>query len=704
MIGSKVSRVAVPGRGLLVISMILAAACARPAKEAAPAAAPPDVVLITVDTLRADRVGGALTPSINAIGARGARFLAARTTVPLTLPAHVSLMTGAIPPATGVRLNGVHRFDGSRPTLASLFNDAGRDTAAFIGAFVLDRQFGLATGFDTYDDQIARAPGAPLRLEAERQAPDVADRAVAWLRARQQAGDAARRPFFLWAHFYDPHAPYTPPPDAMARAGGDAYDGEVAFADAEIGRLLRAVSETGAARPTLVVILGDHGESLGEHGERTHGMLLYDGALRIPLIIAGPGVPEAEHRRPVSIVDVAPTVLRLAGLAVPREMQGRDLFSGPGAAHEAYAETLYPRTMGWSALTALVEDRWKLIAPEGGGEELYDVANDPAERENAAGRKPEVVQAAVSRLGAITRDEAVPASAPANAEAQERLRALGYVGSAPTSTASGGVAVNPAGQIATWVAFEDALDLLSAGSPRDALAKLAALHAANPGAQAIAATFARALSEQGRHRQALAIYRSAVRTWPADSMLFHDLAVAAQRAGLRDEAARAERAAIALDSRNGAAHNGLGLLLIDENRVGEARQAFELAVAADSSSAEYLANLGNAKRASGDRTGAEAAYRSALNADPGAANALNGLGVLLIETGRARDAVPVLERAAASDSTHWEARLNLGIAHQTAGNLDAAVTAYRAVLAGAPRSSRERQAAAELLASLARRD
>jgi len=702
--GSKVSHVVVHGRGLLVVSVLLAAACAGPAKKAAPAAAPPDVVLITVDTLRADRVGGALTPAINAVGARGARFLAARTTVPLTLPAHVSLMTGAIPPTTGVRLNGVHRFDDSLPTLASLFKDAGRDTAAFIGAFVLDRQFGLATGFDTYDDQIARAPGAPLRLEAERQAPAVADRAVAWLRARQQAGESARRPFFLWAHFYDPHAPYTPPSDALARAGGDAYDGEVAYVDAEIGRLFRAVSETGAARPTLIVILGDHGESLGEHGERTHGMLLYDGALRIPLIIAGPGVPEAEHRQPVSIVDVAPTVLRLAGLAVPTKMQGRDLLVGPGDAHEVYAETLYPRTLGWSALTALVEDRWKVIAPEGGGEELYDIANDPVERENAARRRPEVVQAAVSRLAAIRRAEAAPASAPANAEAQERLRALGYVAGAPPVKSGGGGAINPAAQIATWVAFEEALDLLATDSARGALAKLAALHAANPGAQVIAATYARALSEQGRHRQALAIYRSAVRTWPDDSMLFHDLAVAAQRAGFRDEATRAERAAIALDSRNGAAHNGLGLLLVDANRIDEARQAFELAAAADSSSAEYLSNLGNAKRALGDRTGAEAAYRSALNADPGAADALNGLGVLLVETGRAREAIPLLERATASGVDLWEARLNLGIAHQTAGNLDAAADAYRTLLAAAPRSSRERRAAAELLASLTRRD
>ena len=181
-----------PLRALFVLLGVFASACSGPAPgPEAPPAAPPDVVLITVDTLRADRVGGALTPSINALGARGARFLAARTTAPLTLPAHVSLMTGAIPPVTGVRLNGAHRFDDARPTLATLLKGAGRETAAFIGAFVLDRQFGLATGFDTYDDQIARAPGAPLKLEAERPASAVADRAIAWVRARQRAGASA---------------------------------------------------------------------------------------------------------------------------------------------------------------------------------------------------------------------------------------------------------------------------------------------------------------------------------------------------------------------------------------------------------------------------------------------------------------------------------------------------------------------------------
>jgi Flp pilus assembly protein TadD len=690
------------GRSLPLICLLLSAACASSVKETVPASAVPDVVLITVDTLRADRVGGALTPAINAVGERGARFLAARTTVPLTLPAHVSLMTGAIPPATGVRLNGVHRFDGSRPTLATLFKDAGFETAAFIGAFVLDRQFGLAPGFDTYDDQITRTPGAPLNLEAERPASAVADRAIAWLRERQEAGGPSRRPYFVWAHFYDPHAPYTPPADARARAGGDAYNGEVAYADAEIGRLLAAVAATTAGRPTLVVILGDHGESLGEHGERTHGMLLYDGALRIPLVIAGPGVSAGEHRRPVSIADVAPTVLRLAGLAVPDGMQGRDLLSGSGESHEVYAETQYPRTLGWSALSALVEERWKVIAPEGAASELYDLEHDPAERDDASARKPEVVQAAAARLAAIRQGEAAPASAAASAETRERLRALGYIGTAPPLRPAGRAGINPAAQIGTWVAFEEALEQMNGGAAGAALAKLGALHAANPGAQVIAATYAKALSEEGRHREALAVYRRAIRMWTSDSMLFHDLAVAAQRAGLGGEAARAEQAAIALDAKNGAAHNGLGLLLVEANRVDEARQAFERAVAADPSSAEYLTNLGNAKRASGDRAGAEAAYRSALASDPGAANALNGLGALLVETGKPAEAIPLLERAAASDASLWEARLNLGIAQQTAGNLDAAAVAYRAVLTAPSRFSRERQAARELLASIGR--
>ena len=276
------------------------------------------------------------------MAADGLQFVNARTVAPLTLPAHVSLMTGVLPSAHGVRLNGVHRYDGRLPTLATTFHDAGYATAAFVGAFVLDRAFGLAPGFDVYDDRIPRDPDAPLRLEAERRAGQVVDQAIAWLKDPARGGT----PLFLWVHLYDPHAPYEPPEEHLRRAGGVAYDGEVAYADAQTGRLLDALAALGRPSPLVLAILGDHGESLGEHGERTHGMLLYEGAVRIPLALAGPGLPRGQRTEAVSLVDVAPTLLRQAGLAVPPEMKG-DLLGRDGIApRPAYSETDTPGRPG----------------------------------------------------------------------------------------------------------------------------------------------------------------------------------------------------------------------------------------------------------------------------------------------------------------------------------------------------------------------
>jgi len=227
-------------------------------------------------------------------------------------------MTGLLPPAHGVRENGGGRLDGRQQTIAKQLKSAGYSTAAFVGAFVLDRRFGLAEGFDVYDDRIRRDPNASERLEAERPASAVIDRVLAWLDGNPTS------PFFAWIHLYDPHAPYNPPPEFLTRTRF-AYDAEVMYADAQLARVIDWLTSRRLIDRTLIIVAGDHGEGLGDHGERTHGMLLYDSTLRVPLVVKAPGVAPTRRDEAVSLVDIAPTILRAVGLAQPAEMKGRDL-------------------------------------------------------------------------------------------------------------------------------------------------------------------------------------------------------------------------------------------------------------------------------------------------------------------------------------------------------------------------------------------
>jgi arylsulfatase A-like enzyme/Flp pilus assembly protein TadD len=655
----------------------------------------PSVLLITVDTLRADRLGSGRMPALDALAARGLTFTGARAAAPLTLPSHVTILTGAWPSRHGVRENGINRFDGSRPTLATILKANGYRTAAFVSAFVLDRRFGLNAGFDEYDDRVPRRPEAVDRLEAERTADTTVDAALAWLRPAAAAG-VGSSPYFLWVHLYDPHAPYEPPTDFLARAGGSAYDGEVAFTDAQIARLIEAVRADLDAGRLVIAAAGDHGESLGDHGEATHGLLLYDGALRVPLIIAAPGRLEpASRSTPVSLADLAPTLLRLAGVDQAPAMDGVDLVA-PSAARDVYAETVYPRAAGWSPLHALVEDRWKLIASSEA--ELYDVVADPAEQTNVAGARPEIVRAMQSKLDqlkAAAGDSASPATV--SPEAAARLRALGYVAAAPSPPASDAGSPNPALHVASWNGFEAALSDLASGRAASAAAALGSLAARHPGAPVFQTTYARALLESGAPRRALAQYRKAAALWPTDASLLHDLAVAAREAGAQDEAMKAERAALALDDRHPAAHNGIGLLAVERERWREAVEAFTRATELDPTNASYWTNLGNASGAAGNPAAAERAYRQALTLDARYTDAANGLGVLLVQAGRPAEAVTWFEHALAGNPGFYEAWLNLGIAYRQLGESEKARSALRRVLDTAPPGARERDAARRML-------
>ena len=297
---------------------------------------PPSVLLVTIDTLRADRVGAyggpaGLTPNIDALAAQGAVFEEALASVPLTLPSHATILSGLEPPHHGVRDNGTYVFPEGRETLATRLQAAGYATGAFMAAYVLDRRFGLARGFTHYDDAIDRRQEGASILESERRGETVVAAAEEWLGGQHG-------PYFAWVHLYDPHAPYDPPSPFREKHAGALYDGEVAYADACVGRLLEAARRP-AAGNLVVVVLSDHGESLGEHGERTHGFFVYQSTLRIPLIAAGPGVPTRRVPGLARTADVTPTILRLLGMDPLPQIDGMDLLAA-GRPRESYAETL----------------------------------------------------------------------------------------------------------------------------------------------------------------------------------------------------------------------------------------------------------------------------------------------------------------------------------------------------------------------------
>jgi choline-sulfatase len=646
----------------------------------------PDIVLITIDTLRADRAGRGLTPAIDAIAGRGARFSNARSPVPLTLPAHVSIMTGLLPSSHGVRENGVvFQPRPDSPTIAAALDAAGYETGAFVGAYVLDRRFGLSHGFDSYDDRVHRNLDVPERLEAERRGSEVTDAALAWLQS-------ARSPYFLWVHLYDPHAPYQAPADAPGSAGSP-YDAEVAYADSQVARISAALAARGSEATTVIVVAGDHGEGLGDHGEQTHGMLAYDTTLRVPLVMAGPGVGRVTVDRPVSSVDIAPTLQRRAALTPAAATDGVDLLSPLPAERDVYAETQYPRAAGWHPLAVLAGGRWKLVLSSEA--ELYDIAADPGERANVAAAQPGVVKGMTTRVRQIE-SRAVPSGSKIDAEAAARLRALGYVsgGDAPVDSR----APNPAREIAAWNAFESALSALARSEVGPVLPALRDLAARFPTSRTFQSTYARALLDSGNARGAFELLRTTVSRHPRDAALYHDLSAAARAAGVPAEALRAEQAALALDPNSAAALNGLGLLHADGGRAAAAAAAFERAAAIDRANASYWANLGNARRELGDLAAANEAYRRALEQDESYPDALNGLAVVFVQTGSPGGAVPLLTKALARAPDFHEARLNLGIAHQQSGDRDRAAETYREVLARAPAAAkRERQAAAALL-------
>jgi len=612
---------------------------------------PPSVVLLTLDTTRADHLGcygsqAARTPVLDALAARGTRYATALTASPLTLPAHTSLMTGLLPIEHGVRENGTAALDPAVPTLAGRLSARGYATGAFVASRVLDRRFGLDAGFDHYDDSMVAEQTGEYGYP-ERDAAAVTSAALQWL-----AGLDPSRPYFLWVHYYDPHSPYRPPVGWRGGSDEASYAGEIAYVDAQIGRLLAALpSRSGAASGSaattdggspvdsgpLIAVVGDHGEALGEHGERSHGIFLYRAGLEVPLLLAGPGVPAGQ------VVDEVVASRRLAASVlglVGADDLGADDRSGPSApsgdsstaatiaprlpglpslgddppAAPVYSESRMPASAyGWSPLEALSDQRWRLIvAPR---PELYDWRVDPAETRNLIEVERRQAGRLKSALEAIERsaDARLAGAAPIDSQLAADLRALGYL------SGSGGKpgTIDPKDGIVLLEQLRVAKERMRAGDLEQATAMMRDLHRRNPANIPFLTHLGQVELAGGNADGALAAYRQAVSLNPGLDFLHLNLADAYLQLGRTPEARAELERAVELNPRSARAWLGLGQLTHAAGSDAEERRLLREAVAAGTGSSAIHARLGQLEAQLGDLEAADENYRRATELAPG---------------------------------------------------------------------------------------
>jgi arylsulfatase A-like enzyme/tetratricopeptide (TPR) repeat protein len=648
---------------------------------AAPGPARPSVLLITVDTLRPDALGWVAgrntTPELDRLAREGFRFPAAVSPAPLTLPAHGSVMTGLVPRRHGMRDNG-QPLPAGIATLAEALRKRGYATAAFVSGFPLDHAFGLDRGFERYDDRLPDGP--PDRRERRAEATTAA--AASWIAS-------AREPWLLWVHYYDPHDPYDPPASFRRPGPRGAYDGEVAYADQAIATLRRRV-EAGLRGRLLTVLAGDHGESLGEHGESTHGFFVYESTVAVPLVFHLPGgISPGESRAPARLVDVTPTILDLLGAPALPGLDGvslAPLLSGNRQdLPPAYVETLRPwASYGWSPLRALRDGEWKWIAAP--RPELFDLGRDPGE---SANRVEDEAERAGRMKALLSRVEAAPVTPAGSADpdAVERLRALGYVGAGGSAAAGApppGLP-DPKDRIAEWNALGEAEERLERRDYRGALAQFDGVLATEPGNRFALARSGQALLELGRGEDALARMEKAVQSGPEHPESRLALAQALSRLG-RHPRAVAQWTELTREQPRYAPHwVGLGTSLGLSGQPARAVEAFARAVELDATDPDLRVRLAFAEHAAGrDADAAGQLAKAGALSPPGRFAHSGALGLLLLKLGRAPEARRWLAASRPAEGDFAEARFQLALLEAAEGRADGARSALREALAASP--------------------
>ncbi|MFB3921933.1 MAG: sulfatase-like hydrolase/transferase [Terriglobia bacterium] len=662
-------------------------ACQKAAPPA-PEARDASVLFITLDTTRADHLScysndavepastrkqssaratpprrGAKTPHLDALAARGVRFARAIAAVPLTLPSHATMFTGTYPEVHQLRDMGGFTLDPKHRTLASMARAAGYTTAAFVGSKAVGRVFGLQQGFDTYDDEMPsrrqQEEGKLPGVFPERRAAVTTDRTLDWLKQH------GRERFFLWVHYYDAHEPYEPPDPFKSQYPGDPYSGEIAYTDAQVGRIFDFLDQQNLRNRTLVIVVGDHGEGLNDHGEGAHGIFIYDDTMHVPLIIAGPGVPTGKVvNHQTRGIDLLPTVAEFLRLSPNPAAQGVSLWPliehgqpSPGSGtNYAYIETLYPKTyMNWSELRGMRTDRWKFIlAPR---PELYDLEKDPGERENVVARHPAEADQLQKKIwevvGPATKDQKLTYT-PVNKETRQELESLGYVSAgSPRELILNMSGPDPKDRVSTLQAMQQYDRAMKVGAFAQAARVMDAAvkkDATNPLARLYLAT---AYERMRDWRRAIETYRGAVEINVATDEILSRLGKAYLRVGDREDAVNAMEAAGRINPTDLDNFSNLGTAYLQLKRLADAEKAFRAILLQDS---KYAA-------------------------------AYNGLGLIAIERGDGDAARVNFEKALEFDPEQYEAMLNLGVLFQRAGVKDQALRYLKMFSEKAPREN-----------------
>jgi choline-sulfatase len=550
----------------------------------------PNVLVITIDTLRADHLGCygftlARTPAIDKLAGESVRFTDAIAAAPITMPAHSSIFTGLFPPAHGVRDNGAYALGESAVTLAERLRDAGYTTHAFVSALVLNRRYNLSQGFETYDDDLWAEDDPKLFMIRERQAPKTAERFLQWF------GDWNRsrsKPFFTWVHFFDPHQPYRPSFSDSALAVSP-YDAEIAGVDRQVGRIVDTLRRNGQLDNTVLILLADHGESLGEHGEKTHAIFVYDATVRVPLLIRyHSAFAPSVYSSPVRSVDVVPTVLGILGLPGGDTTDGHDLGPAlrgkePAPQLPQYSESLLSEVgFGMAPLFAIRDDGYKYIrAPR---PELYDLRRDPHELHNILAELPRVGAKLDAQLTQMLNDSsrhAVKAAAnPMTRETEESLQALGYL--APHGERTGMQGIDPKDGLPIHNKLEDA----------------------------------RHLAQQKKWAEAEVKLLEVVAMTPRNVSAINILGLIGVKTGDTDKAVKYYQQSLAVDPQQFRVLGVLGGIALTQGDLDHAQKEFQAALAVNPHFAEALANLGFIEALRGKDLAAEQWYRKGIAADP----------------------------------------------------------------------------------------